>query len=324
MMLMLSDREEISRGLAEDLEFAEIARRIGRDPSVVSRDVARHGGRSGYRAAAADQAARAARERPKQLAVERSPRLRAIVTGLLRAGWSPASIAGRLPTDYPGDQACRVSHEAIYQWIYATPVSSLARELIALRTRRTARRGGRRPDPAPRIKEPIYIDDRPDEAEGRAVPGHWEGDLVIGKGGRSAVATLVERTSRFLVLVPLTGRDALTVGNAVIAATSGLPEALRRSLTWDCGAEMAAHATVTTGSMPVYFAHPHSPWERGSNENLNRIVREYFPKGVEITSDPKYLAMVACDINNRPRKIHNWKKPSEIFAELIASDASTA
>jgi IS30 family transposase len=323
-MLMLSDREEISRGLAEDLEFAEIARRIGRDPSVVSRDVARHGGRSGYRAAAADQAARAARERPKQLAVERSPRLRAIVTGLLRAGWSPASIAGRLPTDYPDDQACRVSHEAIYQWIYATPVSSLARELIALRTRRTARRGGRRPDPAPRIKEPIYIDDRPDEAEGRAVPGHWEGDLVIGKGGRSAVATLVERTSRFLVLVPLTGRDALTVGNAVIAATSGLPEALRRSLTWDCGAEMAAHATVTKGSMPVYFAHPHSPWERGSNENLNRIVREYFPKGVEIPSDPKYLAMVACDINNRPRKIHNWKKPSEIFAELIASDASAA
>ena len=321
---MLSDREEISRGLAEDLEFAEIARRIGRDPSVVSRDVARHGGRSGYRAAAADQAARAARERPKKLAVERSPRLRAIVTGLLRAGWSPASIAGRLPTDYPDDQACRVSHEAIYQWIYATPVSSLARELIALRTRRTARRGGRRPDPAPRIKEPIYIDDRPDEAEGRAVPGHGEGDQVIGKGGRSAVATLVERTSRFLVLVPLTGRDALTVGNAVIAATSGLPEALRRSLTWDCGAEMAAHATVTTGSMPVYFAHPHSPWERGSNENLNRIVREYFPKGVEITSDPKYLAMVACDINNRPRKIHNWKKPSEIFAELIASDASAA
>src|SRR4051812_8681233 len=148
--------------------------------------------------------------------------------------------------------------------------------------------------------------------------------LVIGKGGRSAVATLVERTSRFLVLVPLTGRDALTVGNAVIAATCGLPETLRRSLTWDCGAEMAAHATVTKGSMPVYFAHPHSPWERGSNENLNRIVREYFPKGVEIPSDPKYLAMVACDINNRPRKIHNWKKPSEIFAELIASDASAA
>src|SRR5919107_833641 len=267
-MLMLSDREEISRGLAEGLEYKAIAAGLGRDPSVISREVSRHGGRAAYRAATAD--------------------------------------------------------EAIYQWIYATPVSTLARELIALRTQRTARRGGRRPPPAPRIKEPTYIDDRPAEVAGRAVPGHWEGDLVIGKAGRSAVATLVERTSRFLVLVPLTGRDALTVGNAVITATSGLPEALRRSLTWDCGTEMAAHATVTKGSMPVYFAHPHSPWERGSNENLNRIVREYLPKGVEIPSDPKYLAMVACDINDRPRRIHNWKKPSEVFAELIASNASAA
>jgi IS30 family transposase len=169
-----------------------------------------------------------------------------------------------------------------------------------------------------------YIDDRPAEAEGRAVPGHWEGDLVIGKAGKTAVATLVERTSRFLVLVPLHGRDALTVGDAVIAATAGLPEHMRASLTWDCGAEMAAHTRVTKGSMPVYFAHPHSPWERGSNENLNRIVREYFPKGVEITSDPKYLSMVACVINDRPRKIHNWKKPSEVFAELIEPDASAA
>lgn len=323
-MLMLSDRETISRGLVEGLQFKEIARGLGRDPSVISREVRRHGGREHYRAAAADEVARAGRERPKRLAAERSPRLRAVVVGLLRDGWSPASIAGRLPIDYRHDQACRVSHEAIYQWIYATPVSTLARELIRLRTGRTARRGGRRPPPAPRITDPTYIDERPDQVEGRAVPGHWEGDLVIGKGGKTAVATLVERTSRFLVLVPLTGRDALTVGRGVIAATAGLPEHMRASLTWDCGAEMAAHATVTKGSMPVYFAHPHSPWERGSNENLNRIVREYFPKGVEITSDPKYLAMVACDINDRPRKIHNWKKPSEVFAELIASDASIA
>ena len=156
------------------------------------------------------------------------------------------------------------------------------------------------------------------------MPGHWEGDLVIGKGGKTAVATLVARTSRFMVLVPLTGRDSLTVGRAVIAATHLLPEHLRASLTWDCGAEMAGHASVTKGSMPVYFAHPHSPWERGSNENLNRIVREYFPKGVEITSDPQYSAMVACDINDRPRKIHNWKKPSEVFAELVELDASAA
>ena len=323
VMLMLSDREEISRGLAEGLEYKEIALRIGRDPSVVSRDVARHGGRGGYRAVAADRTAGAARERPKLFAVERSGRLRAVVCQQLRAGWSPASIAGRLPTEYAADESCRVSHEAIYQWVYAQPVSTLARELISLRTGRRARKGGRRPPPAPRIREPVYLDDRPAEVEGRAVPGHWEGDLVIGKDGKSAVATLVERTSRFLILVPLSGRDSLTVGVAVIAATGGLPTQIRRSLTWDCGAEMARHATITATGLPVYFAHPHSPWERGSNENLNRIVREFFPKGVTITSNPNYLAMVASEINDRPRKIHNWKKPSELFTELVEANAST-
>jgi IS30 family transposase len=321
--LVLSDREEISRGLAEGLQYKEIGLRMGRNASVISRDVARHGGRVGYRAAAADQRACAARGRPKPFAVERSPRLRAVVCRQLRGGWSPASIAGRLPTDYPDDQACRVSHEAIYQWVYAQPVSTLARELISLRTGRKTRSGGRRPPAAPRIREPRYIDERPAEAQGRALPGHWEGDLVIGQGGRTAVATLVERTSRFLILVPLTGRDSLTVGQAVIAATGGLPAAIRRSLTWDCGAEMARHATITATGLPVYFAHPHSPWERGSNENLNRIVREFFPKGVAITSDPNYLTMVASEINDRPRKIHNWKKPSELFAELIETHAST-
>ncbi|MGH8881990.1 MAG: IS30 family transposase [Stackebrandtia sp.] len=323
-MLTLIDREEISRGLAEDLLFTEIAVRIGRDPSVVSRDVARHGGRAGYRAVIADQTACAARERPKLLAVERSPRLRAVVCRQLRCGWSPGSIAGRLPIDYPDDQACRVSQEAIYQWVYAQPVSTLARELITLRTGRKARRGGRRPPPAPRIREPRYIEERPAEVQGRAVPGHWEGDLIIGKDGKTAVATLVERMSRFLILVPLSGRDALTVGEAVIAAVDGLPAAIRRSLTWDCGAEMARHATITATGLPVFFAHPHSPWERGSNENLNRIVREFFPKGVTITSDPNYLATIASEINDRPRKIHNWKKPSELFTELVEAHASTA
>ncbi|MGH4011700.1 MAG: IS30 family transposase [Pseudonocardiaceae bacterium] len=323
-MLMLSDREEISRGLAEGLQFTEIGFRLGRDASVISRDVARHGGRAGYRAVVANTAACAARERPKRFAVERSPRLRAVVCQQLRDGWSPASIAGRLPVEYASDQACRVSHEAIYQWVYAQPVSTLARELISLRTGRKARKGGRRPEPAPRIREPVYIDDRPAEVEGRQVPGHWEGDLMIGKDGKTAVATLVERVSRFLILVPLTGRDSLTVGDAVIAATHGLPDQIRRSLTWDCGSEMARHSTITATGLPVYFAHPHSPWERGSNENLNRIVREYFPKGVEITSDPKYLAMVASDINDRPRKIHNWKKPSELFTELVETNASTS
>jgi IS30 family transposase len=324
VMLMLADREEISRGLAEGLEYKEIGLRLGRDSSVISRDVARHGGRAAYRAVAADSEACAARERPKLFAVERSPRLRAIVCRQLRDGWSPASIAGRLPTEYAADESCRVSHEAIYQWVYAQPVSTLARELIRLRTARTARTGGQRPPPAPRIREPVYIDDRPAEVQGRAIPGHWEGDLIIGKDGKTAVATLVERTSRFLILVPLTGRDSLTVGDAVIAATHGLPDQIRRSLTWDCGSEMARHATITATGLPVFFAHPHSPWERGSNENLNRIVREYFPKGETITSDPTYLAMVASDINDRPRKIHNWKKPSELFTELVETYASTA
>jgi IS30 family transposase len=323
-MLTLADREEISRGLAENLQYQQIAVLISRNPSVVSRDVARHGGRGAYRAVAADETAAADRARPKAYAVDRSPRLRAVVMELLKVGWSPASIAGRLPYDYRDDQAVRVSHEAIYQWMYAQPVSTLARELLKLRTGRTARRSGPRPEPAPRIKEPRYLDERPAEVEGRQVPGHWEGDLVIGKGGKSAVATLVERMSRLVVLVPLSGRDSLTVGDAVIAAAGQLPPQIAKSLTWDCGSEMAGHARITAAGLPVYFARPHSPWQRGSNENANRILREYFPKGVPITSDPKYLAMVACEINDRPRKIHNWKKPSEIFAELVEANASTA
>jgi IS30 family transposase len=322
-MLMLADREEISRGLAKSLLYKEIAILIGRSVSVVSREVARHGGRDGYRATDADRAARAGRARAKRFAVERDAGLRAEVVRLLKLGWSPASIAGRLPAEYPDRDAWRVSHEAIYQWVYAQPVAGLRAELIALRSGRTRRRGPK-PAPAPRIREPRYLDDRPDEVEGRAVAGHWEGDLVIGKNGKTAVATLVERTSRFLVLVPLSGRDSLTVKDAIIAAVGDLPTSIKRSLTWDCGAEMALHKEVTATGLPVYFAHPHSPWERGSNENLNRIVREYFPKGTAITSDPHYLAAVAAEINDRPRKIHHWKKPSEIFTELLASDASTA
>jgi IS30 family transposase len=322
-MLTLADREEISRGLVELLEYMDIAARIGRDASVVSREVARHGGRDGYRAVAADAVAAVGRSRPKVMAVDRSARVRALVWLLLRRGWSPASIAGRLARDDRVGDPGRVSHEAIYQWVYAQPVATLRRELIALRTGRT-RRTGPRPAPAPRIREPRYLDERPVEVEGRAVPGHWEGDLVIGKDGKSAVATLVERTSRFLILVPLTGRDSLTVTQAIISAVGTLPATVKRSLTWDCGSEMALHKDVTATGLPVFFAHPHSPWERGSNENLNRIVREYLPKGVEITSDPTYLAAIAAEINDRPRKIHDWLKPSEVFTELLEADASTA
>jgi len=322
-LLSLADREEISRGLVGSLEFKEIACRIGRDASIVSREVSRHGGRDRYRAVDADRSAVAARARPKVRAVDRSPRLRSRVLRLLRVGWSPGSIAGWLARDQATGDASRVSHEAIYQWVYAQPVATLRRELIALRTGRT-RRTGPRPAPAPRIREPRYLDERPAEVAGRAVPGHWEGDLVIGRGGRSAVATLVERASRFLVLVPLTGRDSLTVTQAIIAAVGPLPASVKRSLTWDCGSEMALHKDVTATGLPVFFAHPHSPWERGSNENLNRIVREYLPKGIDITHDPAYLAAIAAEINDRPRKLHNWRKPSEVFTELLEADASSA
>jgi transposase, IS30 family len=260
---------------------------------------------------------------PRVLAVGRRPALRAVVIRLLRLGWSPAWIAGWLGRDQGGEDAGRVSHEAIYQWVYAQPVATLGRELIALRSGRTGRRGPR-PAPAPRIRQPRYLDERPAEVEGRAVPGHWEGDLVIGKGGKTAVATLVERTSRFLILVPLTGRDWLSVSEAIIAAVGPLPASIKRSLTWDCGAEMALHKDITATGLPVFFAHPHSPWERGSNENLNRIVREYLPKGTAITHDPTYLAAIAAEINDRPRKLHNWHKPSEVFTELLEADASTA
>ena len=264
------------------------------------------------------------RGRPKRLAVDRRPRLPAVVHRILVGGWSPASVAGRLPTDYPDEHSCRVSHEAIHTWVCAQPVSSLARELISLRTGRRARRGGARPAPRPQIREPRYLTERPAEVAGRAVPGHGEGDLVVAKNGASAVATLAESTSRFLILVTLTGRDSLTVGEAIIAATTTLPTQVRRSQTWDCGSEMARHTTITATGLPVLLAHPHSPWERGSNENFNRILREFFPKGVPITNDPNYLAAVAADINDRPRKIHHGKKPSELFAALIDQHASTA
>lgn len=317
--LTLADREEISRGLAEGVEQQEIAARLGRCPSVISREIARHGGRHGYRAHRAQRRAGVSRRRPQTRKLDGHPRLRAVVLPLLEKGWSPEQVAGRLPLDYPGDDALRVSHETVYQWIYALPKGELERTLIALRSGRTARkpRTGRVPK-APRISGVRWIDERPADAAGRQTPGHWEGDLIIGKAGASAAGTLVERTSRFLVMVSVPARDAKTVSGNVIEKVRDLPGQLRRTLTWDCGAEMAEHAAVTLATdMDVYFAHPHSPWERGTNENTNRWIREYFPKGTEITDDQAYLDSVAADLNDRPRRILGFRKPSEVFAEMI-------
>src|SRR6266571_4419348 len=287
-MLTVEDREEISRGVAEGLFGCQIAARIGRDPSVVSREIARHGGRGGYRAYRADQRACKRRSRPQCRKLEADARLRAIVITLLGRGWSPDMIAGRLPIDYRDEQAVRVSHEAIYTWIYALPVGKLAEEGLRLRSGRARRkpRNGRVPR-SPRITGIRWIDERPAEAAGRRVPGHWEGDLIIGRNG-------------------------------------GLPEAMRQSLTWDCGSEMAQHAALTLAAgIDVYFAHPHSPWERGTNENTNRWVREYLPKGTAIPDDTAYLQAIADELNDRPRRILGFRKPKEVFAELLTSEIAS-
>jgi len=326
-----ADREEISRGIAENVEGKVIAARIGRAPSVVCRDIARHGGRSRYRAVMAGRAAAGSRCRPKGRKLDADPVLREQVVARLRAGASPDQVAGRLRYEHVGPDAARVadtvSHEAIYTWIYALPKGALAREGILLRTGRTQRRPrGRRHSPGARIVGMTSIDARPAEADDRAVPGHWEGDLVIGKAGRTAMATLVERTSRYTVPVALPSgrRDATSTANALITSVTGLPAGLVKTLTWDQGSEMAGHAAFSLATtVDVYFAHPHSPWERGTNENTNGLLREYFPKSTEITDDQTYLDLVARELNNRPRRILGYRTPAEVFTDLLASSIAT-
>jgi transposase, IS30 family len=214
-------------------------------------------------------------------------------------------------------------HEAIYTWLYALPKGELAAMEVALRTGRTRRQPrGRGRSPGARIVGMVSISERPAEAEGRQVPGHWEGDLVIGKAGKTAMGTLVERKSRYLVPVALPGgRDSGAVRAGIIRSVRDMPASLCRSITWDQGIEMAQHAALTLATdIPVYFAHAHSPWERGTNENTNGIVREYFPKGTEITGDINYLQAVAEEINDRPRAILGFRTPAEVFAELLLAD----
>ena len=331
IMLSAADREEISRGIAEGVEGAVIAARVGRDPSVISREIARHGGRQRYRATRAGRAAAVTRRRPKVRKLDARPGLRAQVLARLRAGCSPDQVAGRLRHEHPGEQAERVadtvSPEAIYTWIYALPKGEPAREGILLRSGRTRRRPrGRAHRPGARIVGMTSIDARPAEVTGRQVPGHWEGDVVVGKAGRSAMATLVERTSRYVVPVALPAgrRDATTTCNALISSVTGLPEGLVKTLTWDQGSEMAAHAAFSLATtVDVYFAHPHSPWERGTNENTNGLLREYFPKGTEITDDQTYLDLVARELNNRPRRILGYRTPAEVFTDLLTSSIAS-
>jgi len=323
--LTLENREDISRGLAKGLENKDIAASIGRDESVVSREIARHGGREAYRAWKADAGARESRRRPEERKIDTDPGLRERVTGDLKKGWSPEQSAGRIRYESGrGETDMSVSHEAIYTWIYAQPKGELARAGIVLRTGREERKPrGRKKSPGAKIVGMRPIEDRPAEVAGRQVPGRWEGDLIIGKGGKSAMGTLVERVSRYLCPVALPGgHDAGSVKDALFGAVRDLPAHLRKSLTWDQGTEMARHAALTLAAdLPVYFAHAHSPRERGTNENTNGLLREYFPKGTEITGDTEYLWTVADSLNDRPRAILGFRKPSEVFAELMLQES---
>ena len=325
LRLSLAEREELSRGLVAGESLRAIATRLRRAPSTVSREVAWSGSRSGYRAWRADREAieRGRRPKPAKLAVD-SRLCREVERGL-HAHWSPQQIAARLICDYPDDLDMRVSHETIYRTLFVQARGALRKELTAcLRTGRTQRRPQMRTEHsgAGRLQNMILISDRPPEIEDRAVPGHWEGDLIIGKGGRSAIGVLVERSSRYVVLLHLPhGRTAEDVRAALTRQISKLPAELRRTLTWDQGKEMADHVRFTTDTnMIVYFCDPHSPWQRGSNENTNGLLRQYFPSKDDLSlHSAAHLNAVARELNNRPRQTLNWMKPSEVFSRTVAS-----
>jgi transposase, IS30 family len=319
--LTLADREEITLGLHAGDSFTAIAARLGKAVSTVSREVAANGGREGYRAWRAHQRARQRARRPKAPKLA-CPELAAQVTSWLTEWWSPQQIAARLRIEFPGDPMMRVSHETIYQALYVQGRGELRRELArCLRTGRAKRRPRGRSENTGRIRDMVMISERPAEAEDRAVPGHWEGDLIIGKDCRSAVGTLVERTTRYVLLLHLpAGRDAHLVERAMRQAITALPADLARTITWDQGKEMAYHAhfTIATG-IPVYFCDPHKPWQRGSNENTNGLLRQYLPKGTDLSAHSAAdLARIARSLNTRPRKTLGFMTPSEKLTELLA------
>ena len=322
--LSYEDRERIALGLARRQSLSAIARSLGRSTSTISREVKANGGRSIYRPFSAHNRAYRMARRPKVAKLDHAP-LAEVVTEWLEAWWSPEEIANRLPIEFPHDPMMRVSHETIYQSIYVQGRGELRRELArCLRTGRTRRKShgtGSRGGPIPDM---VLISQRPAEIEDRAVPGHWEGDLLIGKGGHSQVGTLVERTSGYLALVHLReGRDAPKVAKAMAKTVRRLPAELVRSITWDQGREMARHArfSVATG-VAVYFCDPHSPWQRPSNENTNGLLRQYLPRGMDFSKLTRAdLDAIARSLNDRPRKRLGFMKPSERFDELIASTA---
>ncbi len=327
--LQVWEREEIAVGLAQGLSCRQIAGRLapGRSASTVCREVRRNSVRGVYRAHLAQREAQERARRPKPAKLVVSGELREWVQRKLGKNWSPEQISARLKAEFPGRAEMRVSPETIYQSLYVQGRGALRRELARhLRTGRALRRPRRTEgERRGRIPGTVHISERPAEAADRAVPGHWEGDLIEGRGGKSQIGTLVERSTRFTMLVPLPeGKSAPAVADALTPVIAGLPDALRRSLTWDQGKEMTAHADIAVATdCAIYFCDPHSPWQRASNENTNGLLRQYFPKGTDLAAhSPQHLAAVADELNGRPRKTLGWKTPAEAMAEFLDSQAA--
>lgn len=320
--ILAEEREIISRELASGRSCRSIGQLLNRDRSVVSREVARNGGRLAYRAIPAQRRADEHRARPKPRLLEKNTALHDAVNSGLEKKWSPQQISKRLRQDFPDDDTMRVSHETIYQSLYLQARGELRTQLkIALRQGRTRRVNRSRTTVARgKIPDMVNISERPVEAEDRAVPGFWEGDLIIGKGGKSQIATLVERTSRYVMLVRIPyDRTAQRVALLLAQKMETLPDLLRNSVTWDQGKEMAAHAsfTVKTG-IDVYFCDPHAPWQRGSNENTNGLLRQYFPKGTDLSGYTQAeLDAIADELNDRPRETLGWLKPTEVLNKSL-------
>jgi len=325
LRLSVAEREEISRGLLAQESGRVIAGRLGRAPSTISRDIAANGGPARYRAWRADERAIRLARRPKPAKLAQCVRLRHEVQRRLAERWSPQQIAARLVCDYPDDAEMRVSHETIYRSLFVQARGALRRELTrCLRSGRARRKPHRRVNRGGELRDMVLLSARPADVADRAVPGHWEGDLIIGKAGESAIGTLVERTTRYVLLLDLRqGRLAAQVRAQLAAKILELPEHLRRSLTWDRGKEMGEHVrfTIDTG-VQVYFCDPHSPWQRGSNENVNGLLRQYFPKGTDLSVHrARHLDAVAAELNARPRQTLDWLTPSEAFARVVAITA---
>jgi IS30 family transposase len=326
--LSVAEREEIAVGLAAGASVRAIAARLGRSPSTVSREVRRNSrGRRHYRALAAQGQAQWRARRPKTARLAGNAELRAWVQGKLELRWSPEQISVMLEREFPDDPGMRVSHEAIYQSIYVQGRGALRRELaVCLRTGRALRKPRRKEgERRGRIPGMVMISERPAEVADRAVPGHWEGDLIIGKDNKSAIGTLVERSTRFVMLLHLPGGyGPERVTAAMTQAMGGLPDAIRRSLTWDQGKEMTGHARIAVAAdLDIYFCDPHSPWQRGSNENTNGLLRQYFPKGTNLAAHSReHLQAVADELNARPRKTLGWQTPAQALDEVLAAAAA--